>query len=42
VKREERKIENQIALFHPKLNGIAASADAMGQSADKKAMNMTR
>ena len=36
IKREERKLEKQVASIQHKLKGIKAAAEAMGQSADKK------
>ena len=36
IKREERKLEKQIASIQHKLSGIKAAAEAMGRSADKK------
>ena len=35
-KREERKLEKQLASIQHKLKGIKAQAEAMGRSADKK------
>jgi len=36
IKREERKLEKQLASIQHKLKGIKAAAKAMGRSADKK------
>jgi len=36
IKREERKLEEQLASIQRKLKGIKAAAEAMGRSADKK------
>ena len=36
IKREERKLEKQLASIQHKLKGIKAQAEAMGRSADKK------
>ena len=36
IKREERKLEKQLALVQHKLKGIKAAAEAVGRSADKK------
>ena len=36
IKREERKLEKQLASVQHKLKGIKAAAEAMGRSADKK------
>jgi hypothetical protein len=36
IKREERKLEKQLASIQHKLKGIKAAAEAMGRSADKK------
>ena len=36
IKREERKLEKQLASIQRKLKGIKAAAEAMGRSADKK------
>jgi hypothetical protein len=35
IKREERKLEKQLASVQHKLKGIKAAAEAMGRSADK-------
>jgi hypothetical protein len=36
IKREERKLEKQVASIQHKLKGIRAAAEAMGRSADKR------
>jgi hypothetical protein len=36
IKREERRLEKQLASVQYKLKGIKAAAEAMGRSADKK------
>jgi hypothetical protein len=36
IKREERKLEKQVASLQHKLKGIRAAAEAMGRSADKR------
>jgi hypothetical protein len=36
IKREERKLEKQIASIRHRLKGIKAAAEGMGRSADKK------
>ena len=36
IKREERKLEKQLASIQRKLKGIKAAAEAMGRSADKE------
>jgi hypothetical protein len=36
IKREERRLEKQLASIQHKLKGINAAAEAMGRSADKK------
>ena len=36
IKREERKLEKQLASIQRKLKGIKAAAEAMGRSVDKK------
>jgi hypothetical protein len=36
IKREEHKLEKQVASIQHKLKGIKAAAEAMGRSADKK------
>jgi hypothetical protein len=38
IKREERKLEKQLASIQRKLKGIKGAAEAMGRSADKKVM----
>jgi hypothetical protein len=42
IKREERKLEKQVASIHHKLRSIKAAAEAMGRSADKKATKSTK
>jgi len=42
IKREERKLEQQIASIQHKLRGIKAAAKAMGRSADKKVTKSTK
>jgi hypothetical protein len=42
IKREERKLENQVASIQHKLKGIRAAAEAMGRSADKKVKSGTK
>ena len=36
IKREQRKLEKQVASIQHKLKGIRAAAEAMGRSADKR------
>jgi hypothetical protein len=42
IKREERKLEKQLASIQDKLKGIKAAAKAMGRSADKKVRKGTK
>ena len=42
IKREERKLEKQVASLQHKLKGIRAAAEAMGQSAEKKVTSGTK
>jgi hypothetical protein len=42
IKREERKLEKQLASIQHKLKGIKTAAEAMGRSADKKVMKGTK
>ena len=42
IRREERKLEKQLASIHGKLKGIKAAAEAMGRSADKKVKKGTK
>jgi hypothetical protein len=42
IKREERKLEKQVASIQHKLRGIKAAAEAMGRSADKKVTKSTK
>ena len=42
IKREERKLEKQLASIQGKLKGIKAAAEAMGRSADKKVKRGTK
>jgi hypothetical protein len=42
IKREERKLEKQLASIQHKLKGIKAAAEAMGRSADKKVTKSTK
>lgn len=42
IKREERKLEKQIASIQHKLRGIKAAAEAMGRAADKKVTKSTK
>jgi hypothetical protein len=42
IKREERKLEKQLASIQHKLKGIKAAAEAMGQSADKQVKKGTK
>jgi hypothetical protein len=42
IKREERKLEKQVASIQHKLKGIRAAAEAMGRSADKKVTSGTK
>jgi hypothetical protein len=42
IKREERKLEKQLASIQGKLKGIKAAAEAMGRSADKKVIKGTK
>jgi len=42
IKREERKLEKQLASMQHKLKGMKAAAEAMGQSADKQVKKGTK
>ena len=42
IKREERKLEKQLASIQHKLKGIKAAAEAMGRSADKRVTKSTK
>jgi peptidoglycan hydrolase CwlO-like protein len=42
IKREERKLEKQVASIHHKLKGIKAAAEALQQSANKKVTKGTK
>ena len=42
IKREERKLERQLAVIHHKLKGIKAAAEALGRSADKQVTKGTK
>ena len=42
IKREERKLEKQLASIQRKLKGIKAAAEAMGRSVDKKVTKGTK
>jgi hypothetical protein len=42
IKREECKLEKQLASIQHRLKGIKAAAEAMGRSADKKVIKGTR
>ena len=42
IKREERKLEKQVASLQHKLKGIRAAAEAMGRSAEKKVTSSTK
>jgi hypothetical protein len=42
IKREERKLEKQLASIQHKLKGIKAAAEAMGESAGKKVTKVTK
>jgi hypothetical protein len=42
IKREERKLEKQVAAIQHKLKGIKAAAEALGHSADKKVTKSTK
>jgi hypothetical protein len=42
IKREDRKLEKQVASIQHKLKGIKAAAEAMGRSADKKVRKGTK
>ena len=42
IKREERKLEKQLASIQHKLKGIKAAAEAMGRSADRKITKGTK
>ena len=42
IKREERKLEKQVASIQHKLKGIQAAAEALGQSANKKVTKGTK
>ena len=42
IKREERKLEKQVASMQHKLKGIKAAAEALGHSANKKVTKGTK
>ena len=42
IKREERKLEKQVASLQHELKGIRAAAEAMGRSAEKKVTSGTK
>ena len=42
IRREERKLEKQVASIQHKLKGIKAAAEAIGRSADKKVTKGTK
>ena len=42
IKREERKLERQVASFQDKLKGIKAAAEALQRSANKKVTKGTK
>lgn len=42
IKREERKLEKQLASIQGKLKGIKAAAEALGRSADEKVTKGTK
>jgi hypothetical protein len=42
IKREERKLEKQIASIQHKLKGVKAAAEALGRTADKKVTKGTK
>ena len=42
IKREESKLEKQLASVQHKLNGIKAAAEAMGRSTNKKVTKGTK
>jgi len=42
IKREERKLEKQVAAIQHKLKGIKGAAEALGHSADKKVTKATK
>ena len=42
IKREERKLEKQVASIQHKLKGIKAAAEALGRSADRKVKKGTK
>jgi hypothetical protein len=42
IKREERKLEKQVATIQHKLKGIKEAAVALGRSADKKVTKGTK
>jgi hypothetical protein len=42
IKREERRLEKQLASVQHKLKGIKAAAEAMGRSAEKKVTKGTK
>ena len=42
IRREERKLEKQLASIQHKLKGIKAAAEAMGESADKKVTKVSK
>jgi hypothetical protein len=42
IKREERKLEKQVASIQHKLKGIQAAAEALQQSTNKKVTKVTK
>ena len=42
IKREERKLEKQVAVIQHKLRGVKAAAEALGRSVDKKVTTGTK
>ena len=42
IKREERKLEKQLAVIQHKLKGIKAAAEALGKTADKQVTKGTK
>ena len=42
IKREERKLEKEVARIQHKLKGIKAAAEALGRSANKKVAKTTK
>ena len=42
IKREERRLEDQLALIQHKMKSIKAAAEAMGRSVDRKVTKGTK